>query len=105
METTTYDGPPLLDRIIIDDKIKESSTTVYILVGVLIGLVVLNIVYRIFLRGFCANRRNRRVEPQEVEVVVINNAAEGTAEKKSNEKSIETKEKFEINELINHISK
>lgn len=104
METTTYDGPELIKDFPFTADVIGASTIIYSVLGVLIGLMALNLFYRLFVQGYFAFMRNRRVEPQVVEVVV-NNDAESIIERKSNEKPIETKEQFEINELINHKSK
>lgn len=79
--------------------------------GVLIGLLALNLFYKFFLEGFYPCKRTQNRDPQVIEVVV-NNATDQPTENteksintQDNEKSIEMQEKINVNELIAHISK
>lgn len=101
--------PNLIPDDRVEEKLQTSSMTFYILVGVLIGLVVLNLFYRFFLQKCLANRRSSRDEPQVIEVVVkspIDNVVEKTKIMETNEQSnLEMKVKVDRSELINQNNK
>lgn len=91
--------PSLIAKLDIEEVVNESKTTVFILIGVLVALVILNLFYKFFLQGFLEKRRNRRVEPQaQVIEVVVNNAKDNdnTIKNKSIENSMEMKEKNDL---------
>lgn len=108
METT--DGPILLpgSAITFNANIIEFGTVASSVLGVLIGLLALNLFYKFFLQGYCACKSNQRVDPQVIEVVVNNETDKSTEnfiENETKKNEIDEQEKININELIDHISK
>ena len=88
-----------------DDNIKEnldrSSMDIIVLVGVLVGLVVLNLFYRFFLQKCLESRRNSSHSKGEPRVITVKIPTEGNVKNTNlmltNEKSVEIKDKSEIN--------